>query len=416
MQVQVEMADTLADKLSRISALRPAWRHGPAKTLSGIPESGPDRLAKLLNGEFRTNRLGRHMVVQSQFHGCRSATISPRALQRILPNGYERVLDPRRWLFLDTETTGLAGGTGTYAFLIGVAWWEEDRLAVEQYFMRDYIEEPSLLLALSGRLAERRVLVTIKGKSFDWPLLQTRYRITRAAPLADPDAHLDLLHPARQLWSLRLKSVALSELERRILGLERGHDIPSETIPQRYFEFLRGGPAEPIADVFRHNQMDLCGLAFLAIHLAGILNEPEKLQGHAEDLFGVSRLLRNRGEETLAGRICQKALDAGLPEAAERKAQRDLAFLAKRQRDFERSNALWQELVGETPDGLKAYEQLAIYYEHRVREPERAAAITRAALTDLREALHGGRISAYLYQQWHASLQHRLNRLLGKIK
>ena len=247
------MSDRLGDKLSRISALRPASSLGPTTKLTDAHEAGHDRLARLLDGESRANRLGRHMIVRNRFDGCSPETISPQALRRILPDGFERVLDPGRWLFLDTETTGLAGGTGTYAFLVGIAWWEKGGLAVEQYFMRDYVEEPSLLLGLAARLAERRVLVTFNGKSFDWPLLQTRYRITRAALLEDPDAHLDLLHPARQLWSLRLKSVALSELERHVLGFERGYDIPSETIPQRYFEFLRGGPAEPVAEVFQHN-------------------------------------------------------------------------------------------------------------------------------------------------------------------
>lgn len=410
------MTYKFSDRLSRISALRPVPGLNPGESAFELRQSRGDRLAELLGGECRANRLGHHMVVHRWFAESSPETISPQALRRILPDGSERVLDPGRWLFLDTETTGLAGGTGTYAFLVGIAWWENSGLVVEQYFMRDYDEEPSLLLELAGRLAERRVLVTFNGKSFDWPLLQTRYRITRAAFLDEPEAHLDLLHPARQLWSLRLKSVALCELERSVLGLERGHDIPSETIPQRYFEFLRGGAIDPIVEIFRHNQLDLRGLASLAVHITDLLHAPENTQCHAEDLFGIAKLLLRRGEGTLAGRICRRALDSGLPEDAERRAQRELAVLAKRQGDFECSNKLWEKLLGETPDGLRAYEQLAIYFEHHAREPERAATLTHKALVQLREALHAGRISLRQYQQWYASFQHRMNRLQGKLK
>ncbi len=409
------MTDKLGDKLSRISALRPVPGVSPPAGRLGSPSRQSDRLKALLGAESRANRFGRHILLRSSFAEPLPPEISAQAMRRILPDAAENAFDPGQWLFLDTETTGLAGGTGTYAFMVGVAWWENGGFIVEQYFMTDYSEEPSLLLDLAGRLLERRILVTFNGKSFDWPLLQTRYRITRAASLEEPAAHLDLLHPARQLWSLRLKSVALSELERHILGLQRGYDIPSQTIPTRYFEFLRGGPAEPIAEVFLHNQMDLCGLAALAAHITAILREPENAQCHGEDLFGISRLLQRRGEEHLAGRMYRRALEYGLPELAERTALRELALLAKRQRDFKSSNALWEQLLGDSPEGLRAYEQLAIYYEHHAREPGHAATLTHEALVQLREALHSGRISIHQYEQWHSSLQHRLNRLLAKI-
>ncbi len=405
------MTDKLRDRLSRISALRPAPGMKPSAGAIRFPARESDRLADLLGAETRVNRFGAHFVLRRWFAEPCPGEISERALRRILPGAAGSVLDPGRWLFLDTETTGLAGGTGTYAFMIGVAWWEDGGLALEQYFMRDYDEEPSVLFGLYERLAERRVLVTFNGKSFDWPLLQTRYRITRAACIEEPETHLDLLYPARQLWSLRLKSVALSELERHVLGLERRYDIPSETIPSRYFEFLRGGPAEPIVEIFQHNQMDLRGLASLAVHIIGILHEPETSACHAEDLFGISRLLQRRGEANLAGLMYQRALDYGLPEPAGRKARQELALFARRRHDFGRSNALWEQLLGDSPDGLKAYEQLAIYYEHHAREPERAERLTREALIRLRESLHAGRITIPQYQKWHSSLRHRLNRL-----
>ena len=126
-----------------------------------------------------------------------------------------------QWLFLDTETTGLAGGTGTYAFMVGIAWWDAGGLQVEQFFMRDLDEEHSLLLELSERMKQRPVLVTFNGKSFDWPLLETRYPHDAIVSRFQPKLHLDLLHPARQLWRLRIGSVRLRDLERQVLGGRR---------------------------------------------------------------------------------------------------------------------------------------------------------------------------------------------------
>jgi len=146
----------------------------------------------------------------------------------------------------------LAGGTGTYAFLIGLASWDAGGLQVEQFFMRDFAEEHSLLQELTQRIAERPVLVTFNGKSFDWPLLESRFTMTRSIAVPKLAAHLDLLHPARALWKLRLGSVRLVELERHILdaprlGWHRENDVSSALIPQFYFDYLRGGPAEPLS-------------------------------------------------------------------------------------------------------------------------------------------------------------------------
>ncbi len=404
------------DKLSRISALRPASARSPAMSALSSSTSGAEKLVQMLKAECRTNRLGWHVIVRRRFAQSQACELKPRAFRLITTGAVDSICDLNQWLFLDTETTGLAGGTGTYAFLVGVGWWENNGLTVEQYFMRDHSEEPSLLLELSQRLAQRRVLVTFNGKSYDWPLLQTRYRMARTGIIQEPAAHIDLLHPARQLWQLRLKSTTLCELERHVLQLDRGHDIPSETIPQKYFDFLRGGPPEPIAEIFYHNQMDLYGLASLAVHVSRILADPENADCGADELFGISRLLQRRGKDQLAGKIYLKALEGGLPEAAEKIAQRELAILSKRRRDFTRSNMLWEKLIGDTSDGLKAYEQLAIYYEHRARQLQKAASLSREALVKLQQAFHEGRIATPKYRQWHASFQHRLNRLTTKIE
>src|ERR1035438_2093144 len=204
------------DQFAHIAALRPA-RGGekhPARVsdVSADISRETDRIALLLGGCVNRNHYGEHLSVQRWYATPEICVPDARSLSLLLPQTLyaddllQSACDPERWLFLDTETTGLAGGTGTYPFLVGIAWWDAGGLQVEQFFMRDLDEEHSLLLELAERMAKRPILVTFNGKSFDWPLLETRYRMTRAIRAIPPKAHLDLLHPARQLWRLRLGS------------------------------------------------------------------------------------------------------------------------------------------------------------------------------------------------------------------
>src|SRR5262249_19390930 len=247
--------------------------------------------------------------------------------------------DSSKWLFLDTETTGLAGGTGTYAFLVGLAWWDAGGLQVEQLMMRDFAEEHSVLHELAQRVAERPVLVTFNGKTFDWPLLENRFTMTRSIPLPRLATHLDLLHPARALWKLRLGSVRLSDLERKVLdparlGWTRDDDVQSSLIPQFYFDYLRGGPPGPLAGVVRHNQMDLRGLGALFGKIKAMLcdrGRPEDVE--PLDLFGLSRFLYRRGERDRAHSACAEAIGLGLPAEFWSQARREFADHAKRRGD-----------------------------------------------------------------------------------
>jgi len=396
------------DRWSQLAALRPAKTSGPHKPERPIRE---DIFGHIPDAELRGNELGRHIVVRRWFDEVGPGLVGRRALNLLLPDKDQESAAPENWIFLDTETTGLAGGTGTYAFLIGLAWWEGGRLAVEQFFMQEFTEEPSLLFEVAQRLAGRAVLVTYNGKSFDWPLLETRYRMTRTAMPHSPAAHLDLLHPARQIWRYRLNSLALTELERHILGMERTADIPSSLIPSLYFSFLRGGPAAPIAAIFRHNQMDLVGLARLAARMGTMLEDPEGCGCGAAELYGVSRLLQRRGQRLPAGAACERALELGLPADAERSARLDLALLARRRGDFEQANSLWQKLLDDARCGLFASEQLAIHYEHRAHDPARAERIVRDAFGRLRERLLAGSVSREFYLKWHARLNRRQDRL-----
>jgi uncharacterized protein len=407
------------DPLARLKALVPPRRNVPIQDeprgfAPDIPE-GAERLAQLVGASPRTNKFGEHLGLRRWFPeiaGSGAPTeLDPGVLQLLTAGAPEEAADPEQWLFLDTETTGLAGGTGTYPFLTGIAWWDAGGLEVEQFFMREPSEEHSVLLELAGRLAERRVLVTFNGKSFDWPLLETRYRMTRSIRLPEPRAHFDFLHPSRSLWRLRLGTARLAELERCVLGWNRGADVMSELIPSLYFDFLRGGPPEPLVPIFLHNQMDLRGLAALAGRVLSLLTDPEAHGSDALELFGVSRICERRGETRRAKRLYERSLAAELPSETEFAARRSLARLAKRERDFLLAEKLWMDLLGDSPGGFEAYEQLAIHYERRSHEPERAAALARRALGELRRASRIGTIAPALHRRLRERFERRLARL-----
>lgn len=386
-----------SDKFARLAALKPAHAMPSRPTALRTPNDN-DEVARLLGAGVACNHFGEHLAVRNWFSTPEFSAPSSVALELLCRTRDEvasrrtraALENPDRWLFLDTETTGLAGGTGTYAFLIGLAWWDAGGLQVEQLFLRDFSEEYSLLHELAARIAERPVLVTFNGKTFDWPLLESRFTMTRSIKVPQLSAHLDLLHPARALWKLRLGSVRLVELERHVLdasrlGWNREDEVVSSLIPQLYFDYLRGGSPYPLAGVLKHNQMDLRGLAALYGKINSLLDEREASLTSTDslDLFGLSRYLTRRGETDRAHSVCSQARDAGLPAIFRSQATRELAFLAKRRGDAEAASSLWHELVSDPQDGIVACEQLAIHYERREKNYDRAIEFTQLALLKL---------------------------------
>ena len=374
-------------------------------------QNHPDRLSQSLGAIPKTNQYGDYLSVRCWCAQPPRYSPDLRALRLLTPKAADEVADPDQWLFLDTETTGLAGGSGTYAFLVGVAWWESGGLEIEQFFMREYSEERSLLFALRERIAEHPVLVTFNGKSFDWPLLETRYRMSRKISAPTPRAHLDFLHPARNLWRLRLGSVRLSELERRVLNWDRGTDVLSGQIPQIYFDYLRGGPPERLVPVLNHNQMDLRGLAALSSRILSLLSDAENIGENGLELFGVSRICEKRGEHSRARKLYEKSIAAFLPAKTDRAARRSLARLAKQEGDFDLACELWKDALENSRHGYEAYEQLAIYYEHKARDLEQARQIVLRAIDELRRANQVGDIAPGAYREIRARFDHRMERL-----
>jgi len=414
------------DKFARLAALKPTRPRPSGAELLRAPHA-EDSLSRLLGAGIATNRYGQYVLVRHWFSSpeyCDISEVSLELLSRGRDQGLSKGMlaalsDPSKWLFLDTETTGLAGGTGTYAFLIGLAWWDAGALQVEQFFMRDFGEEHAILHEVAARIAERPVLVTFNGKAFDWPLLENRFTMTRSIVVPRLAAHLDLLHPARALWKLRLGSVRLVELERHVLdaarlGWHRQDDVLAALIPQHYFDYLRGGPAEPLAVVVRHNQMDLRGLAALVGKIDALLASDEGRGVESLDLFGLSRYLQRRGESQRAHSACTQAIDLGLPKEYDGQARRELALLAKRRGEHDKAAALWHELVKEQRNGAHACEQLAVYYERRRKDFERALEFAKLGLAKVRR-------SRALFLERHGArggvrMEHRLAARVARLQ
>ena len=422
---------TSSHALGRLKALRPAPRREqvpaegqePARGYSTALPEGAEGLVELIAAKVRSNRFGEHLAVGKWYSEpvtdapgleAPDAPLDPATLHLLAPGASREIADPRQWLFLDTETTGITGGTGTYPFLVGLAWWDAGGLEVEQLFMRDYSDEHSLLVALAERLDERPVLVTFNGKSFDWPLLETRYRMTRAIRPPVLRAHLDFLHPARSLWRLRIGSVRLAELELKILGWNRGSDMNSCLIPEIYFDYLRGGSPEALLPIFHHNQMDLRGLAALAARIVSVLSTPDAHGRDGLELFGLSRICERRGDAPRARKHYAQSISHALPAETDRAARSSLARLAKRDGDFALALELWEGMLGSSREGLDAYEQLAIYYERRARDLRRAAALAGKALLEIRDANRLGTIASADYRERRRRFEQRLARLERK--
>jgi len=323
-------------------------------------------------------------------HGCADigalADLSADLLET-LSGGAARGVPPAEWAFLDTETTGLSGGTGTCAFLVGVGRITPEGFRVRQFFMRDYGEEASSLDALTRHLEPFRVLITYNGRTFDQPLLETRYRMNRARPpFSRFEDHVDLLYGARKLWKLRFESCRLVDLENSILGVERHGDAPGALIPYLYFEYLRTQEIRRLVPVFHHNATDILTLACLTAIVPVAFNDPANAPlRHGAELAALGRWLREAGELEQAATLFRRAIDAnkdaGLRDDLLFRTLWDLAVLERKREQTEAALGIWTDLAGsKNPFQVKAHEELAKHYEHEVKDYARALELTRAAL------------------------------------
>jgi uncharacterized protein YprB with RNaseH-like and TPR domain len=426
--IDVTMADktprpSLSDRLKSLGVkvgateLRPApsGAEGPAAAEPGM--SVP--VERVVEGRYVDTPRGETFVAGQDFGPEYRHGLSP-----IFPSSPFAVLsawahEPRllelpleSYAFLDTETSGLAGGTGTFAFLVGVGRFEAGQFRLQQYFMRDPAEEPALLEGLLHFLAPSAALVTFNGKAFDAPLLSTRYAINGIpCPFADY-VHLDLLPLARRLWRDRLPSRALKYLEENVLSAPRTQEeVPGYEIPYLYFDYLRTGNAGPLRGVFYHNAMDVVAMAALLAHVGTILEDPfSEAVEHGLDVVALARLFEDLGRWDQAARLFERGLEMELPEADFWTAVERLSRLQKRRGDLETAVRLWERAAGR--GHVYAHVELAKYFEHQRRDYAAALEWTRTA-TALVDELD---VPRYVYDHWKEALEHRRERLEEKAR
>lgn len=394
----LDTAQKLAHLKQRVAAIDRKFRTSkpaePPPSQVRVPNRARCFIEQWSEGEVVKNDFGEHFQTERVFaahkqHG--SADIGalghlPQDLLSAVGENQIPAVSPDRWAFLDTETTGLAID-GCYAFLIGVGRIAPEGFKIRQFFLREYGEERSALAALEMHLKKFNVLITYNGKTYDEPLLETRYRMRGLKPPFGRLAHLDLLHGARRLWKLRLDNCRLMKIEQEVLGVCREGDLAGEMIPYVYFEYLRSHEAERLVPIFHHNAIDILTLACLTAIVPAAFRETdaESLSRlgvrRGEDLAGIARWLRAAEEHEQALALFRRAVDAGLPDGL---LFRTLWEIARLEKKLERQHAalpVFTELATcRNEYRLSALEELAKYYEHEQKNYAVALEFTNQAL------------------------------------
>jgi hypothetical protein len=329
--------------------------------------------------------------------------LQPDALAVIWGNEAFASLDARKVLFFDTETTGLAGGTGTVPFMLGFGFFSDEIFQVKIFLLQDLDKEGEFLTAVDDFLASGNfsATVTFNGKAFDFPLLETRYILQRRRlPLLDLP-HLDFLFPARTLWKNTFDSRKLGYLGEMLLGLSRADDIEASSIPALYFDFLRHGDFSAIEPIIEHNAMDLVGLAAVVLLGARYLDD-HSLTGDEGEILGLGLLCERAGLLDKAEAFYRIAKDVSGRSAVSEQAVRRLSVLLKKKKLYLEALKLWEILSG--ANDLQAFREISVHYEHRERNYTQAVEIVERAL---------GNVS--LSPSQRQDLEKRLQRLRGKI-
>ncbi|MEP7285132.1 MAG: ribonuclease H-like domain-containing protein [Chloroflexota bacterium] len=318
-------------------------------------------------------------------------------------------VDPRRCLFLDTETTGLNAGAGTLVFLVGVGLFTDDGFEVRQYFLRDPAEEPAMLHAIRDLMEHYEALVTFNGRSFDVPLLSMRYTLNRQRLNGERWPNLDLLFPARRLWKRRLESCRLSSLERAILGVQRtGQDVPGWLIPQLYQEYLQTGDARQMRRVMYHNLLDVLSMVTLATTLCDTFTRSDMALPH-DDLLSLARWYEQLNMTEQAENTFWAALKAARHDAQHIACLEGLAAMLKRQDRHSDAEPLWEALATLSPLDSAPRIELAKYHEWTTGDFSLAISWTEAAVQ-----ANAARPRSFEQQGVQIELNKRLERLQRK--
>jgi len=316
-----------------------------------------------------------------------------------------------KFLFIDTETTGLAGGAGTYVFLIGAAKYENGNFHFAQFFLQDPAAEPAQLAALEKFCLNTKVVISYNGKSFDLPRIKTRYKFNGWPPPFEDIYHLDLLHLARKLWKSHLSSCSLGDIEHHLLGITRSSlDIPGWKVASVFFDYLSSGDPTSLSSVFYHNEEDVISLIALLKYIIDRLSNPlSKKYLTNDDLVSIGIYLANHKQDNSGQSVLSHVIkNIDLPDHHHNSALINLASLYKKTGDYSKAIPLWEKIAAR--DDIQAHTELAMYYEHKC--------------FDYQEAIHWALSAVDVITKQSKSepgdktllaLDHRLSRLKRKL-
>ena len=321
-------------------------------------------------------------------------------------------LDLSTALFIDLETTGLSGGSGVIPFNVGMGYYRDDKFMVGQYFLGELAEEERMIQELADFFKEMdfQSVVTYNGKSFDIPLLETRFILQRQPFVLSELPHLDFLFPARRLWSHKYENCRLFHLALNVVQTGRTEDIPSAEIPWRYFQYLQTGNYDLIEPILYHNQEDILSLLGLVVIGAQIFSEdPELCIGDAMDFYGAGKVMASAGDIEKSVQFFQKALDGKLTDEVSVETKKRLSFHFKKHQDWDSAVPIWKEMTSTTvvtPAQLFSFRELAMHFEHRLKNLKEAKRI----------AEEGFVLSTGVSSFYERDFSYRLDRLRRKIK
>ena len=402
MKERLERISKLQKSIDKITSVSKNKSEKPMK------KSGKN-IEEILSGKFIKTPFGQSFVRENFFpndYMCGDTLLSQifksstHKLSHLVGDKRISEIDIRKTVFLDTETTGLSGGAGTFIFLIGLGYFTENQFCVRQYFMRDYDEEQALLSALNELLLKFESVITYNGKSFDLPLMETRFIMSGMEMNLKNPAHLDLLYPVRRLWKRRLENCSLSTVEREILGVYRENDVPGYLVPEIYFRYLRTGDARDIKGVFEHNLQDILSLVVLTAKINDFFKEPLNKNFYPLDIFSLGKIYDKRKEYIKSSFYYNEALKCNLPEEEFLETLKLISFVYKRQEKWEEAEKAWKETINKSREFIYyPYEELAKYYEHHLKDYKKAEEVVDEAL---------GMVENVFLRE---KLEHRLNRI-----
>ena len=372
------------------------------------------KIEEVLSGKFISTPFGESFIWENYFpqdYRCGEVELfqifqsSAKTICSLARDDRLKEIDIHKTVFLDTETTGLAGGAGTYIFLVGVGYFEGDQFCVRQYFMRDFNEERALLSAVNEFLSNFEAIVSYNGKTFDFPLIQSRFIMSGMKLNLENPGHFDLLYPARRLWKRRLENCSLSTVERDILGVIRENDVPGYLVPEIYFRYLKTKDARALKQVFEHNLQDILSLVALVSRMCFLVEDPLNNTEYGMDIFSIGKMFDEEKRYEQSTHYYAEALKHNLAEEEALEILRLSSFSYKRQGKWEEAEKIWKEIIERSREFIYyPYEELAKYYEHHLKDYQKAETIIEEALNIKK--------NIFLREK----LQYRLNRIKCKEK